>query len=117
MGFRGDVGKRSLGLRRAGALAVTTIAVTLGGAGQALADYASTVLADNPHSYFRLDETGNATTMVNEGSSNVDGIHEVNPVQGLPGALVNEDPNLAIAYTDDDLDRSRFSVPAVTDEL
>jgi hypothetical protein len=71
------------------------------------AAYSDVVLADGPDSYFRLDDA--TSTMVNA-TAQPDGTHVGDPVLGLPGALTTETPNLGIAYSDPDADRSDFSV-------
>lgn len=83
---------------------VVAAAVAPASAGAA---YSDIVLADNPDSYFRLDDAD--ATMVNE-TEQPDGTHVDDPILGLPGALTTETPNLGIAYSDPDADRSDFTV-------
>jgi hypothetical protein len=77
------------------------------GAGNAPAEYRSAVLADNPDSYFRMDDGDE--TLRNE-TANGNGEHVANPTRHSPGALVNAQPNFAVAYASNATDRSRFQV-------
>ncbi|HTR42735.1 MAG TPA: LamG domain-containing protein, partial [Pseudomonadales bacterium] len=58
------------------------------------ADYPSTILADNPSAYYRLEETGNATTAVDSSINGVNASYNYNiennsPLLGQPGIDTN----------------------------
>lgn len=52
--------------------------------------YQSEVLADSPIAYFRLSETGGATTADDLGSANNDGIYLNTPTQGTVGPILSD---------------------------
>ena len=99
------MGWRSASIAASTASLVLLVAASFAPA-QAFGAYKDIVLADNPNSYFRLDDAD--ATMINE-TAQPDGAHVDNPVLGLPGALTSETPNLGISYGSG-TDRSDFSV-------
>lgn len=52
--------------------------------------YEDEVLADNPITYFRLDETGGATTANDLGSANNDGTYQNAPTQGVTSPITSD---------------------------
>jgi hypothetical protein len=69
--------------------------------GAARADYPSTILADNPAAYYRLDEAGGPTASDISGNGN-NGMYIDNGagsiMYGQPGAIVG-DPDTAVCFT------------------
>ena len=100
------VSDRSRARRSALSLLLATVGLGIGTA-DAFADYRSAVLADNPDSYFRMDDTD--ATMRNE-TANGNGVHIGDPNLRVPGALPNATPNYAVTYFSNDDDRSRFQI-------
>jgi hypothetical protein len=86
---------------------VLAVAGLAASAAPTLADYPSVVMADNPDSYFRMDDAG--AVMHNE-TANGDGAHIGEPNLQVPGALPNASPNYAVTYFANDDDRSRFQI-------
>jgi len=104
-------------LRRLIPLALVAGALTAPSA--ASAAYRDVVLADNPDSYFRMDEATTTTTMNNETVA-ADGTHVLSasgPTFGLGGALASETPNLSVGYLNNQNDRSTFGVTAPYDDF
>ena len=77
---------------------------------QSSAAYSDEVLADNPHSYFRMDD-GNLT--MDNVTAAPNGSHvqtATGPTLGIGGALTAETPNHSVGYLNDETDHSTFLV-------
>lgn len=93
--------KRQLRRTVTGLLACTVVVMT--GIARAQGDYATTVLAQNPVAYWRLNETAQppaADAALNSGSlgAAADGFYVANAIHPEPGALVGEPANTAASF-------------------